>query len=548
MRCSKLLTALVMCVLTVSLTSCGGKNASPYEQIIYYSVESEPVTLDPQIADDNSSRLVIMNIFEGLTRLDENENAVYGVADGWKADISKMEYVFHIRDGAKWSDGSKLTAQDFVYGFQRLFSSVTGSETAEKLFCIKNAEKIKNNKLDMKELGVYAESENTLKIKLEYLDPQFLQFLSEPCAMPCKQSFFESTGGQYGLEYDKILSNGAFCVDEYGWEHKKYINLVRNSDYKGGSSVVPKGVNIKIADSPENVCEAVLRGEVDCYRMETRELEQAKQNKMNWTAFGDTVWGIVFNMDNEVFQNKDIRVSMLEALDRKKIVSSLPERCKPAEDIVPDTAKIGEIAYREFVGKGMGIKFSENAKSDFEKAVDSLNEHDEEYYWYYDYEEVEFPELNILCTDEREMQGVVNGIINAWNGITGRYANKTPVSREELDEKVFSGDFDIAIVPLKPEGESPVDMLAFFESKNEYNVSGLADEKYDKVIGDILARSDNSVMDKMVQAEKYISENGIFYPLYTEDRYYVSARNVTGIIFHPYGAEADFSSAEKIGG
>ena len=253
-------------------------------------------------------------------------------------------------------------------------------------------------------------------------------------------------------------------------------------------------------------------------------------------------------MDNEVFQNKDIRVSMLEALDRKKIVSSLPERCKPAEDIVPDTAKIGEIAYREFVGKGMGIKFSENAKSDFEKAVDSLNEHDEEYYWYYDYEEVEFPELNILCTDEREMQGVVNGIINAWNGITGRYANKTPVSREELDEKVFSGDFDIAIVPLKPEGESPVDMLAFFESKNEYNVSGLADEKYDKVIGDILARSDNSVMDKMVQAEKYISENGIFYPLYTEDRYYVSARNVTGIIFHPYGAEADFSSAEKIGG
>ena len=113
---------------------------------------------------------------------------------------------------------------------------------------------------------------------------------------------------------------------------------------------------------------------------------------------------------------------------------------------------------------------------------------------------------------------------------------------------MFSGDFDIAIVPLKPEGESPVDMLAFFESKNEYNVSGLADEKYDKVIGDILARSDNSVMDKMVQAEKYISENGIFYPLYTEDRYYVSARNVTGIIFHPYGAEADFSSAEKIGG
>ena len=196
----------------------------------------------------------------------------------------------------------------------------------------------------------------------------------------------------------------------------------------------------------------------------------------------------------------------------------------------------------------MGIEVMRLRKSNFEKAVDSLNEHDEEYYWYYDYEQIEFPELNILCTDEKDMQGVVNGIINAWNGITGRYANKTPVSREELNKKVFSGDFDIAIVPLKPDGESPADMLVFFEGKNEYNVSSFEDEKYDKIISDILARSDNSVMDKMVQAEKYLSENGIFYPLYTEDRYYVSARNVTGIIFHPYGAEADFSSAEKIGG
>ena len=548
MRCSKIfIVLLVMCVSTAFLTSCSGKSSSPYEQIIYYSVESEPVTLDPQIANDDSSRLVIMNIFEGLTRLDENENVVHGVSDDWKADISKMEYTFHIRDGAKWNDGSQLTAQDFVYSFQRLFSASTGSETAEKLFCIKNSEKIKNNKLAMKELGVYAKSADTLKIQLDYLDPQFLQLLSEPCAMPCKKSFFEGTGGQYGLEYDKILSNGAFCVGEYGWEHKNYINLVRNNHYKGESSAIPKGVNIKITDSPENVCNAILKGEVDCYKMETWESEQAKKNKMNLTAFNDTVWGIVFNMENEVFQNRDIRVSMLEALDRKKILKNLPERCQPAEDIVPDTAKVGEIAYREFVGKGMGIKFSENAKSRFEKAVDSLNEHEEEYYWYYDYEEIEFPELNILCSDEREMQGVVNGIINAWNGITGKYGNKTPVSREELAKRVSSGEYDIAIVPLKPVGESPVDMLGFFESTNQCNVWGFADEKYDKMISDILTKGDSSVIDKMVQAEKYLSENGIFYPLYTEDRYYVSAENVTGIIFHPYGADADFSSAEKIG-
>ena len=543
-RFLKVLAVMGICVSIAVMPSCSGQDTSPYEQTIYYSVSSEPVTLDPQIANDDPSRLVIMNIFEGLTKLDKNDNAVKGVSDGWKADLSKMEYTFHIRENARWSDGTKLTAQDFVYAFQRLFSSKTGSETAEKLFCIRNAEKVRNGQLDMKELGVYAEGEDTLKISLAYLDPQFLRLLAEPLAMPCKKTFFESTGGQYGLEYDKILSNGAFRVDEYGWEHEKYINLVRNSNYVGDMEPVPKGVNICICESPKNVCNAVLNGGTDCYEMDRSEYEQAIKSKLHLTAFGDTVWGIAFNTQHEIFQSKDIRVSLLKALDRNKILQNLPEGCSVTEDIIPATAKAGTMTYREFVGKGMGIKFSDNARGELEKALEKLNEHEDEYYWY-EYEEKELPVLNILCTDEAEMQSVVNGVIRAWNGLTGDYANKTPFSREELNKRVLSGDYDIAIVPLKPDGESPADMLRFFESKSEYNVSRLNDEKYDKLISDILARPDNSAVDKMVKAEKYLSENGVFYPLYTEDRYYVSAKNVKGIIFHPYGAEADFSMAEK---
>ena len=540
---SKIFTVIILCVSVSVFPSCQRKNVSPTEQTIYYRVTDEPVTLDPQIADDDPSRLVIMNIFEGLTRLDENDNAIEGVADTWKADISKMEYTFHIRENAKWSDGSKLTAHDFVYGFQRLFSSKTGSATAKELFCIRNAEKVRNNELDISELGVYAENENTLKISLAYLDPQFTALLAEPCAMPCKKEFFESTGGQYGLEYDKILSNGCFRVGEHGWEHEKYIDLVRNENYCGEKMPVPKGVNIEISESPENVSSAILNGEIDCYKTDMSGYAQAKKNKLHLTSFSDTVWGIAFNTKSEIFGNKDIRTAMLRALDRKSILQDLPESCKITEDIVPETAKAGTVPYREFVGRGMGLHFSENARNDFDKALEKLNEHEDEYYWY-DYEEIEFPVLNILCTDETEMQGTVNGIIRAWNRLTGDYANKTPVSREELEKRVLSGEYDIAIVPLKPDGASPVDTLKLFTSPSEYNVSHLADEKYDKLIADILAKPDSTAVDKMIQAEKYLHENGIFYPLYTEDRYYISS--VANVIFHPYGAEADFSSAEKI--
>ena len=82
-------------------------------------------------------------------------------------------------------------------------------------------------------------------------------------------------------------------------------------------------------------------------------------------------------------------------------------------------------------------------------------------------------------------------------------------------------------------------------SDSEYNTAGLSEENYDTLISDIIRQPDNTSINKMIQAEKYLNDNGIFYPLYTESRYYASAENVSGIIFHPYGAEADFSMAEK---
>ena len=545
MKFSKIFLSISISLVMIVIPSCTKKISSPNEQTIYYRISDEPVTLDPQIANDASSRLVIMNIFEGLVKLDNKNEPIRGAADSWK--MNGMEYEFHIRDGAKWSDGSPLTANDFLYGFQRTFMPLTDSQTAKTLFCIKNSEKIKKGQLDMSYLGVYAENEHTLKIQLDYQDPQFLSLLATPPAMPCKKDFFESTAGQYGLEYDKIVSNGAFCVSRYGWEHEKYIRLSRNDNYKGENSVIPRNVNIDISDSPEDVCSAVANKEIDCYSMDITELQQAKANKLNLTAFNDTVWGICFNMQNEVLSKPDIRRSLLQSLDRKYILRNLPEGCIPAEDIVPETARADNMTYRSLVGRGMGIEFSENAKEYFKNAVAALNYHEDEYYyWYYDYDEVEFPDIDILCTDEPSIQPVVNSIIETWNRLTGKYANKTPVPREELMERIASGDYLIAIAPLKPDGESPVDTLKLFMSNSEVNISGVSDEVYDSLISDILQKPDNTSINKMIQAERYLNDNGIFYPLYTESRYYVSAENVHGIVFHPYGAEADFSSAEKI--
>ena len=93
---------LCICVLFAVVTGCSSKKSG---QAITYNLEEEPVTLDPQIADDYSSRIVIMALYEGLTRLDENNQVSPGVAQRWESNSTYTSFTFYLREDASWSDG-----------------------------------------------------------------------------------------------------------------------------------------------------------------------------------------------------------------------------------------------------------------------------------------------------------------------------------------------------------------------------------------------------------------------------------------------------------
>ena len=188
---------LCICVLFAVVTGCSSKKSG---QAITYNLEEEPVTLDPQIADDYSSRIVIMALYEGLTRLDENNQVSPGVAQRWESNSTYTSFTFYLREDASWSDGTPVTASDFVYAFQRAVDPATGSTTNAPMFAIKNAKKIYEGTMDISNLGVTAIDNHTLKVDLEYSYEDFPSITSLPVFMPCNQAFFESTSGKYGLD------------------------------------------------------------------------------------------------------------------------------------------------------------------------------------------------------------------------------------------------------------------------------------------------------------------------------------------------------------
>lgn len=520
-------------VILFSISACSGSGNSPEEQIINYNIDNEPVTLDPQIADDSGARLVILNIFEGLVRIDADGNAVEGVAENWEISDNNTVYTFHLRKNAQWNNGTKLTADDFVFGIRRSLLPETGSSTAQTLYCIKNAEAVAKGRLDSSTLGIYAINENTLKIELEYPYSGFLSLLATAPAMPCNQEFFDSVAGQYGRDYKYILSNGAFYVRDYGWSHNEYIYLRKNTKYNGKDKPIPAGVDLTIGKSFDDICDAVSSNTVDCYSIPVNDVERAEKLNLNLISFGDTIWGISFNTQDSVLKNTDIRCGLLSSLDRNYILKSIPFNCTDAHDIIPDSAKVGDKSYRSVAGNSLYIKKSDKAKATFQKGLKSLKLDG-------------LPKTTIVCSNDAATQSIVNNIIETWNKVTGTYINKKPVSRSSLDDAVTSGDYQIIITPLTVDGDNPLNTLELFSSKNKNNISRLSDIAYDNYIETIRQNPNESALLTMIDAETYLNENGIFYPLYLEKRYYASAENVSGIIFHPYGAEADFFYAKKI--
>lgn len=526
-----LLFVLAVSVCLVS-ASCKNEPDDPRQNIIYYNIDNEPVTLDPQIANDAGSRLVILNIFEGLVRLDKNNDPSPGAAEFWEISTDKLMYTFSLRKNLKWSDGSALTADDFVYGIRRSLSPDTSSPTASTLFSIKNAEKYNSGQASDESLGIFSVGDDKLIIQLEYPDSDFLKILASPPAMPCSEKFFKSSTGQYGRRDDKIISNGAFYIREDGWLHGEYIYLRRNEHYNGENEVIPAGVNISIGKDFDNVCNAIISGEIDCGNIASSETEQAKKSSLRLTSFGDTIWGLSFNSQVETLGNLKLRKSLLSSIDRNYCLKTIPDGCTKTEYIIPESAETDGKKYRT-LAKDTKFTASENEEKLLKEALEELNV-------------ASVPTITILCPNDESSQIIVNNIIETWNKLTNGYFNKEPVSMSELRDRIADGRFEAAIAPITIQGETPLSTLEMFESSSDFNVAALHDKAFDEMIADIRKMPGSENIEAVIDAEQYLCNEAVFYPLYTENRFYASAGNVDNIIFHPYGAEADFISAKKI--
>ncbi|MBQ1546738.1 MAG: peptide ABC transporter substrate-binding protein [Clostridia bacterium] len=527
--------ALLMAgTLIITLFGCEQSEPHPENEIIEYTITAEPQSLDPQIAADYSSILLITNLFEGLVREGADGEIKSGAAKSWDISENGEKYTFHLYEDTCWSNGDRVTADDFVFGITRALDPITRSETAPELFIIKNAADFHSGK--EVSLGVNAPDENTVEITLEYPTDALLSVLTLPAAMPCEEKFFSETHGKYGKEPELLITNGPFAIREnYGWDHGKYIYIRRSENYKAGNPALPLGVNFTISDAPADRIAAITSENTDLIEIFGSDLYRAEQSGLTVTTTANTLWGICFNTDIKAFKNAKLRVALLGSLDRKTLLDDVPESYIKTSQLIADKISFGGIPYRKTVGD-ITLDKAQDPHQMFDRAVSELLE-----------KEIELKNsYTVICLDDDTSSAVVTELLATWNEVTGSYFNKEPLSRSELEQRIAGGDYEIAVAPLNTSVDSPMEFLSAFRSDSMNNFIRLNYPKYDEFI-DAAAGSTAALdmISSLHQAEKYLIEYGYLYPLYYESRYFASLKTLGGELFTTHNTAIDFTNANK---
>ncbi|MBQ3969859.1 MAG: peptide ABC transporter substrate-binding protein, partial [Clostridia bacterium] len=472
----------------------------------------------------------------GLVRTDSDGSIKNGIAKDWDISDDSMTYVFHLYDNTKWSNSTPVTADDFVFGITRALTKSTGSEDATDLFLIKNASSYYNGESDKDSLGIKALDDTTLQIELEYESNALLQILTEPVAMPCNEEFFNSTKGKYGKSQELIITNGPFKIrDNYGWDHEKYIYIRRSENYNAANPSVPLGVNFNFISHSDDPITALLNGDTDVCEIYGDQLDEASEKGLNITTNTNTLWGICYNTDITAFKNAKLRVSLFSSLNRNYLLKDVPESYVKTSQLIADGVLFAGRNYRDTAGT-FELDKTNNYAAMYSKGISELKEKNIEVKSSY----------TILYLDDDTSSNIVNSIIEVWNDLSGCYFNKQPLSRKELEERINSGDYEIAIAPLNTAVDSPMEFLSKFTSDSPNNYINLNYPAYNDFIETAISESGENSVNALMDAESYLINYGYLYPLYYESRYYASHQNVNGVIFDTSGEALDFTQVEKI--
>ncbi|RWZ55150.1 peptide ABC transporter substrate-binding protein [Halobacillus fulvus] len=522
---------------TTETDSEGSDEASgDSEQVLNIMDSAEIPTMDASLATDAVAFQWLGSTTDGLYRLGEGAEPEPGIATDHEVSEDALTWTFNLREDAVWSNGDPVTANDFVYAWQRAVNPDTGSEYGPYMMngVILNAEAVSAGDMPVEELGVTAVDDYTLEVQLEKPIPYFESLTTFGTFLPLNQAFVEEQGDQYALEAETLLSNGPFVMTE--WNHGEGWTLEKNQDYWDAENVQLEEINVRVVKETATGVNLYETGEVDRAGLSAEFVDQYSSSDEYRIEEEPVLFYVKMNQENEILSNVNARKAIQMVIDRQGIVDvilnngSLPSVGHIPANFVshPDSGE----DFRELSGDLIETNVEE-AQQLWSTAKEELG--------------IEEAELGYLGGDSEVAQNMDAYIKDQLEQLEGLTVNVESVPFQVRLDRDTAMDYDLQNSGWGPDYIDPNTFLNMFVTDGANNKTGYASEEYDSLIAEAnneLALEPVERFENFLEAEQLlIQDDAVIAPLYQRASAQLWKPYVQGVIVNPMGPDYTYKYA-----
>jgi oligopeptide transport system substrate-binding protein len=552
----------IMLVLSVFLAACADKKddaattepekdkdeekvtteepAKDVPQVLNLIEVAEIPSVDSSIAEDAVGFNVLNNIMEGLYRLDQDSLPVPAMAEG-EPEISEdgLTYTFKIRD-AQWSDGTPVTAHDFVYAWQRAIDPDTGSPYGPYLMAgmVKNATEIGEGKAEVADLGITAEDDKTLIVELERPVAYFLSLMSFGTFYPLNEAFVTAQADKYATNSDTMIYNGPFSLAD--WDGTGNWKYVKNDKYWDADTVKLDEIIVDVVKETSTGVQLYEQGKKDRVLLSA---EYAMQYADHADIINELETAVFYFKMNQVrdgkptaLANSDIRKAIARGFNKEELAEAvLANGSIAANSLVPIEFTYDEDGkdYRDY-SKEFAVYNVEEAQEFWKKGLEALG--------------TDKVTLEILGGDtenaKKQQEWFKSELERNLPGLTISLKEVPFAVRLELDD---ASNYDIQSAGWGPDFQDPISFMELFVTTSPQNKMNYSNPAYDKLIESTkttYATDPVKRFEVFAEAEKMLLEDdAAIAPTYQRGRMVLMNPAVKDLATHPFGGDYSYKWA-----
>ena len=553
MRVKKSLLFLPIFILSLFLVGCyggekesannkennpatDGKESAPKEQVLRLAAGGDLATMNTMGNFDSTTVVVMNSVFEGLYRIGKDNEIVPGVAESYELSEDQKTYTFKLRDNAVWSNGTPVTAHDFVYAWSKALHPDTAGVFSYLMLDIKNASKVQNPDDELygkvEELGIKATDDNTFVVELEYPVTYFLGLTITPVFFPQNEEFVSAQGDNYALDTESLIYNGPFVMES--WKQGEGWTLAKNDTYWDSETVKLSKVDQKIVKDTGTAVNLYETDQLDTIGLTSEFVDQYKDSGEYTTSEKPTIYFLRINHENKYLANENIRKAIDMAWNKQDMADVILKNGSiPAHYLVPAGFVTGPDGkdFRDSNGNFNETDI-EKAKELWEKGLKELG---------VDSMTLDFLTYEGTGVTKTIVEYMKNQLETNLPGLTLEINMQPSKQKLELESTV---SFDLDYGGWAPDYNDPISFLEIFTSDAYYNQSNYKNPQFDELIAK--ARTTTDVEERwniLLEAEKLLMESGTIAPIYQVGIARLTKPNVKNLYEHPYGADMSFKWA-----